>query len=211
MVVTSVLADDAIPSRWIHCSAEAQLVWAPTPIQGPLPNFGDGYIAAQLNNSMYVAGVFNGESPPPFGPDKTQRASIPLLLPTVLNSAWGREAVANDIELAPIEELYIKDASTAILRHYAHRDKMHFLVSEIILNNTRSNTTTSLDTVVQWPIGNLPTAVTWSNATTPSPEISCHVGQTNTAEETAKTTTIAVCHFLASQSPQNQDRWLKPR
>lgn len=38
---------------------------------GPRPNLGNGYMATQVgSSSFYIAGVFTGDLPPPFGKSK---------------------------------------------------------------------------------------------------------------------------------------------
>lgn len=188
----------APPDNWVRRAAQGQLVWSTTPINGPMPNFGNGYIAAQYNStSMFIAGVFSGASPPPFGAERsdniTQRADIPLLLAST--TGWTSQAIANDMERAWVENFYDREdtTATAILRHYAHRDRMHLLLTEVTVNNTAGKDTVRLDAVIQWP-ASPPHAVVWRQSAVVSDGPNCHVGQTVATETGAAPITIAICH-----------------
>ena len=71
--------------RWAERGARGRLVWSPMPVAGPLPNFGNGYIASQWRQSggsMFIAGVMSSGLPPPFdnatGGGVSQRTAVPL-------------------------------------------------------------------------------------------------------------------------------------
>ena len=100
--------------------AAGNLVYAREPFRGPLPHFGNGYLAAPFNGSldlmaytkgpkMFVAGVFTGTLPPPFGPNTgahtSYRAGIPFVY--LASPQLPRVALALDFERAWVEELHV--------------------------------------------------------------------------------------------------------
>ncbi len=67
VVSAAVVAAPAVPDEWLVRAAAGQLVWSAEPV-APLPNIGNGYMAAQFRGQyLYVAGVMTGDLPPPFG------------------------------------------------------------------------------------------------------------------------------------------------
>ena len=140
----------SIPAPWLDRSAAGHLVYSSLPIDGPSPNFGNGFLAAQFpaNAStahMFIAGVFTGGLPPPFGREMgsvSQRAVVPLPLVQVSGGEWQVSALANDFELATIEEYRTntRTESSVLLRHYFHRAQRHLFVSEVMLPVARSTT-----------------------------------------------------------------------
>ena len=84
LTAAAAAAATPVPPPWAARAAGGQLVYSALPVQGPLPNLGNGYMAAQLGAPhLYVAGVMTGPLPPPFGPelhgDVSHRAGLPYL------------------------------------------------------------------------------------------------------------------------------------
>lgn len=195
-----------LPARWLERQAAGNLVWAVTPavgpVPGPLPNFGNGYMAAQFTQAagtMFIAGVMSGALPPPFGPEKgggvSQRAGVPLLLGRISDAGWRQQALANDLEQAFVEELYTNSAGAKVtLRHYAHRDSMHLLITDIFVNNTGIDDASAVVSArYNWssPAG---AAVSFAQSGSAPPGATCQVGRTAVAETGADRVTIAICY-----------------
>ena len=236
------LAPVPLPDSWASRSAAGSLVWArlfpngstslnqtcfdnhgrPTACPDVLPNYGNGYMAAQFPTDagsapcrravsgtapgyMFIAGVFSGGLPPPFGEAMgavSQRAAVPLPLPRVLTPGWTPAALANDFEYAMVEQLQTNGASTLLLRHYFHRASMHLIMADILLNNSAGGERVEVELATAWP-----SCCTWFKPASPrrllgaKPE--CQVGTTAESERTlsgqgAPRVTIAVCY-----SPSN--------
>ncbi len=196
-----------LPARWLRRHAAGNLVWAITPaagaVHGPLPNFGNGYMAAQFaqtGGTMYIAGVMSGALPPPFGPEKgsgvSQRAGVPLLLGRISSAGWHQEALALDLEQATVEELYVNSAGAqATLRHYAHRADMHLLITDVFVNGTGIGDSSSVVMSVRyhWSASAAPT-VAFAPSDVSTPGATCQVGRTAVAEAGAELVTIAICY-----------------
>ena len=109
----------APPAEWLARAATGALVWSATPIAGPMPNYGNGFMAAEFpmrprDNSaqMFIAGVFSGGLPPPFGVEMgavSQRAGVALPLMQSDDDRWNTTMLANDFERATIETLQVYD------------------------------------------------------------------------------------------------------
>ena len=211
-----------IPEPWAQRAAGGALVWSATPVIGPMPNFGNGFAAAEFptdatSAQMYIAGVFEGGLPPPFGKEMggvSARAAVPLPLTQVRNgTGWHAVALANDFERATVELLLLRqagdnehdDAATpaaVVTRHYFHRESMHLLVAEVAVNNSAGAEPLELEVATLWPSG-ASRASSFKATSAGAGGPSCQIGTTTESERvmsgaTAGTgmenVTVVVCY-----------------
>eukprot|EP00035_Acanthoeca_spectabilis_P009746 m.171938 g.171938 ORF g.171938 m.171938 type:complete len:486 (-) comp14825_c1_seq2:1217-2674(-) len=181
------------PAEWLPRAAAGQLVYEVGAAVGPRPNLGNGYMATQVgSSSFYIAGVFTGDLPPPFGKSKggvSHRAGIPAL--TLGVSGGTPAAMALDFERAWVETVFSgPNGASLVQRTYAHRSRMHAWITEIDVNNSG---------------GVAPWRVPLTGALSGSPDgvvfappvsvgtLQCHVGTTTLWEEGATSVKVAVC------------------
>ena len=212
-IAATAIAALNIPADWSARADAAHLVWAPEPFQGPRPNFGNGYAAMEFDGDyIYVAGVFSGGLPPPFGNDTahggrdtSHRAGIPTIALGVVGgttdergAVWQRSAIALDFEQASVEELLTRGNTTATLRqrHFFHRaqDRMHLLVADLALNNTAG--TTPVTAYTSPPVLTTGGLGLHMRRLAPPPiaaEATCYGGTTLTAESPGGRVAVAAC------------------
>ena len=138
LVVLAMAASAAlpIPPDWTARRSQGNLVYSPLPVQRPLPNFGNGYAATQHGQpTFYVAGVFSGPLPPPFGTATgavSQRAGLPMV--ALGASGENASALALDFGHATVEELLpLPNGALARQTRYFHRGLKHLLVAQVEL------------------------------------------------------------------------------
>ncbi len=218
LVSTSLSAD--IPEQWTARAETGALVWSRLPVEGPMPNFGNGFLAAEfpsdsVSAQMYIAGVFTGGLPPPFGNATggvSQRAPVPLPLTQLPNgTGWKGTALANDFEQATIEVLHqheaeALDTASVTIRHFFHREEMHLLVSEVLVNNSAGTEALDVEMITPWQANDSGAGgIAFRESPLPAGDdgLRCQVGTTTEAERVLsgqnagtgmERVTVAVCY-----------------
>jgi trehalose/maltose hydrolase-like predicted phosphorylase len=129
-------------------------------------------------------------------------------------TGWKGSALANDFEQATIEVLHqhesnATDSASIYTRHYFHRQEMHLLVAEVLVNNSAGKTALDLDFSTPWPAKDSGAAgITFKPAPSVATgkDMQCQVGETTESERVAtgqnagtgmERVTVAVCYPTA--------------
>lgn len=156
----SVAAGGPVPpdDDWAKRYEAGHLMWSPS-IAKLMPYVGNGYLATHpisevpaQSGTIYVAGLFNGiavsSACDGFFCNAPHRARVPSYRVAVVNpsdaspSAKGLSAeggYAMDFDLAELIHRQSIGSLKVESRYYAHLDRKHVLVHEIVLDNTAGN------------------------------------------------------------------------
>ena len=178
-------APAAVPADWTTRQSTGNLVYSalsPGPDGGkgphPLPNYGNGYAATQYGQpTFYVAGLFSGPLPPPFG-TATGAVSQRAGLPSVALGADARNATALALDFghATVEELLPQPGGgVARQTHYFHRERKHLIVAQVELRAGGALAAELELSSTLHPCSGPGACVPWQPAPPPSDEASCFV------------------------------------
>eukprot|EP01060_Flectonema_neradi_P022022 TRINITY_DN3019_c2_g2_i1.p1 TRINITY_DN3019_c2_g2~~TRINITY_DN3019_c2_g2_i1.p1 ORF type:complete len:696 (+),score=137.70 TRINITY_DN3019_c2_g2_i1:75-2162(+) len=135
-LVASVVASSlptGIPSDWVKDYENADLMFSDRSSEQYMPEVGNGNIAAaMLSDTMYMAGVFCGHTPPlSKGQTLSHRAGLTSPIKGLLKTPTTNQVHALHIRKGMFLSRYtLKDDSQLEMRYYAHRTNKSLLVTE---------------------------------------------------------------------------------
>eukprot|EP00854_Cymbomonas_tetramitiformis_P007744 gene7744-9210_t len=138
------------PKDWQHGISTGDILFGPRPTKTPelMPSLANGYVGTIPGvDNVYLAGIYCKTSLALIFPGSQRcRIPVPAALSVSLKGAQSA-GVALDIRRGLVmERLLLNTSSAAVItqRWYAHRSRPSLLVSEIVVNNTVSDTVLSI-------------------------------------------------------------------